>query len=186
MSTRLFTLTSLVVVFLTATFAAFGQDSNQLEKHIVNNNKELVLVVVDAKGFASQDDLSVNYKSRHHANVKWFKQNWYVFSKSVREKKSYRVKLNSQAYQALSKSQKLQLEELYNSCFTGVFDPVGLAAIQLAKVGYSSKGAKDNEQPYQKQQLTQGDIQAYAQNKRTVVLVLNARLANQITAILSK
>ena len=186
MSTRLFTLTSLVIVFLIATFSAFGQNSNELEEHIINKNKELVLVVVDAKGFANQDDLSVNYKSRHHANIKWFKENWYAFSKSVREKKSYRVKLDSETYQALSASQKLKLKELYNSCFTGVFDPLGIANIQLAKIGYSSKGTKENEQPYQKQQLTEKDIESYAQNKKTVVLVLNTQTANQITAILAK
>lgn len=186
MSVRSFTLIPLFSIFLITSFSAFGQNRNQLEEHVLGKNKELVLVVVDAEGFAGQDDLSVNYKSRHHANVKWFMKNWYTFSKSVREKKSYRIKLNSKTYQTLSSSQKLKLKELYDSCYTGVFDPVGIANIQLSRIAYKAKIGKDSEQSYQKQQLTEEDISAYARNNKTMVLVLNKQIANQITAILAK
>lgn len=188
MTKSLHSFTSLFFILMISTFSVFGQDSNELEKQILERGKELILVVVDVKGFANQDDMSVNYKSRHYANIKWLKQNWYEFSKSVREEKSYRVNLNADAYKALSVSEKSKLNELFKNCFAGTFDPVGLVRSQLSKIEYTSKydNNKDKEQVYQKQQLTEQDIESYAQNKRTVVLVLNSEVAGQINTILEK
>lgn len=184
MTKSLLTLTPLFVIFLFSTFSTFGQDTNQIEAKILSGKKELVLSVVDVEGFAGQDDMTVGYKSRYYANIKWLKQNWHKFSKSVAVEKSYSIKLNAETYQALSSSEKSKLKELFKTCYTKTFDPIGLAKSQLSAIKYNPK--YDKEQFYQKQQLTEKDIESYVQNKRTVVLVLNTEIAAQISTILKR
>lgn len=167
------------------TTTTFAQSKN-LQNLITHTNKELNIVVVDAPGFLSQDNVQPDgYKSRHSSNVQWFMDNWYTFSKSVREGKSYRTTIDAATFKSLTATQKSKLEELYGSCFTGKFDPVGLVNSQLSKIGYSPKFDENNEHTYQKQVLTQQFIDEHAQTQRAIVIVLNKQTAAQISAILT-
>lgn len=159
--------------------------NNGLETLLLKNNKQLTIVIVDDASFANQDVVKKdNYKQRHYNNITWFKNNWYTFTKSIRNKESYRVNLDADTYKALSSSQKNKLMDLYSSCYTGTFDPYGIAVSQMSKIRYNPK-LKDNEQAYQKLRLSQEDIDNYIQNKNNVVLVINSNTAAQIGAILN-
>ncbi len=159
----------------------------QAQNNVLSQRMEkmdLVIVVVDSDDFTQQDDIkNNNYKNRYYSSVEWFKNNWPSFIQTVRDQESYRVKMTSQEFSALSQSDKQKLEDLYSKCHTGLFDPVGLAISQMSSIKYNPK-LKDNDQVYQKLTLSQNDIDEFIKDKNSIVITLNAQLANQIQAIL--
>jgi hypothetical protein len=168
------------------TIPTMSAQDNSLENQILKQNRELVIVVVDTEGFSTQNQASgKDYKERYYNNLEWFKKNWSSFVLSVDKKESYQVKINAKKFATLSDSQKSKINELYNTSFTGKFDPVGIAISQMHGIIYSPKLKAHKEMAIQKLSLTKEDVSTYAHNKNTAVLVLDTSAASQINSILS-
>lgn len=180
LTTLIFCITTLGIV---PTMFAQG---NNLENQILNQNRELIIVVVDTEGFSTHNQASAeDYKERYYNNLEWFKKNWHTFVLSVDKKESYQVKINAKKFATLSDSQKSKINQLYDASFTGKFNPIGIAISQMHGIIYNPKLKEHKELAYQKLKLTNGDIDTYVQNKNTAVLVLDTNTASQIGSILS-
>jgi hypothetical protein len=180
-------LTTLIFCIATlVTIPTMSAQDNNLENQILKQNRELVIVVVNTEGFLTQNQASgKDYKERYYNNLEWFKKNWSSFVLSVDKKESYQVKINAKKFATLSDSQKSKISQLYNSSYTGMFNPVGIAISQMHGIIYDPKMKEHKEIAYQKLRLTKENISAYTQNKNTAVLVLDTNTADHISAILS-
>lgn len=168
------------------TIPMISAQSNNLENQILNQNRELVIVVVDAKGFLAQNQIPAkDYKERYYSNLEWFKENWSSFVLSVDKKESYQVKMKAKKFATLSNSQKSKINQLYDTSYTGNFNPLGLAVSQMHGIIYNPKLKDKKEMAYQKLKLTDQDVETYVQSKNIAVLVIDTSTANQITSILS-
>lgn len=181
-------LTTLIFCALAiGTIPTISAQGNNLENQILNQNKELVVAVVGADGFSVHNQTTAkDYKERYYNNLEWFKDNWSSFVLSVDKKESYQVRISAKKFATLSDSQKSKINQLYNTSFTGKFNPVGIATSQMHGIIYSPKLKEHKEMAYQKLRLAQKDIDTYVQNKNMVVLVIDTNTASKINSILSR